>query len=98
MTATGFRAFFPPNGAAPPPPPSMPQNTPPHLHHLLPNMRFIAQKLENPNFLPNFPPEAPANLHEEESDEVSTSNMNGQNGLSGHSHDVTNDSGKERKF
>ena len=91
MTASGFRAFFPPNGATP----AAPTNPPSHLHHLLPNMRFLAQKLEGPNYLPNFPTNGAS--VEDENEEVSTSNLSGgANGLSGHSVEVANDSGKRK--
>ena len=83
MTASGFRAFFPPNGGPAPPPP--PSRAAAHLQHLIPNMRFLAQKLENPNLFPNFPPgiSSPPNIDrnpiEEDGDEVSTSNISTNN-------------------
>ena len=93
MTASGFRAFFP-NGVAPTP--AEPSNSTAHLHHLLPNMRFLAQKLEAPNYLPNFPTSGPI---EDENEEVSTSNLSAANsGLTGHSVEVANDSGKDLKL
>lgn len=83
MTASGFRAFFP-NSTCPPPPP--PPGAASHLQHLIPNMRFLAHKLENPNFFPNFPSQhqsegspstAPQSCQsdrdEDEGNEVSTS-------------------------
>ena len=88
MTASGFRAFFPPNGGPPPAPPGA------HLQHILPSMRFLAQKLENPNFFSNFPPHlglmqqqqqssqqeqslggGGSGVGEEDGDEVTTSNL-----------------------
>eukprot|EP00093_Oithona_nana_P013259 13259.XXX_767375_771222_1 [CDS] Oithona nana genome sequencing. len=91
MTASGFRAFFP-NGVTPAP--AEPTNSTSHLHHLLPNMRFLAQKLEAPNYLPNFPTNG--GVIEDENEEVSTSNLSAANGgLTGHSVEVTNDSGEE---
>ena len=86
MTASGFRAFFPPNLG--PPPSSAPTTAAAaaQLQHLIPNMRFLAQKLENPSLFPNFMPPMPTPLNnlertdpiEEDGDEVSTSN-NGYN-------------------
>ena len=94
MTASGFRAFFP-NGVTPAP--AEPTNSTSHLHHLLPNMRFLAQKLEAPNYLPNFPTNG--GVIEDENEEVSTSNLSAANGgLTGHSVEVTNDSGKRKPF
>ena len=93
MTASGFRAFFPPNGRSPPPPLN-PREAgaahlqqahlqQAHLQHLIPNMRFLAQKLENPGLFPNLPPglpTPPSNLEKNntvdiEDNEVSASNI-----------------------
>ena len=93
MTASGFRAFFPPNGRSPPPPLHAREAgaahlqqahlQQAHLQHLIPNMRFLAQKLENPGLFPNLPPglpTPPSNLEKNntvdiEDNEVSASNI-----------------------
>ena len=82
MTASGFRAFFPPNGGPPPSTAPTTAAAAAQLQHLIPNMRFLAQKLENPNLFPNFMPAMSTPLNnldrtnptDEEGDEVSTSN------------------------
>lgn len=76
MTASGFRAFFPPNSIHPGHT-QQPSQMPP----LIPNMRFLAQKLENPAaqagfFASNFPQQMvnnPNETVEEDGNEVSTS-------------------------
>ena len=94
MTASGFRAFFPPAPPAPTSNASSISNAT-QLQHLIPNMRFLAQKLEgNPNFFANFPPpqQHPSGPHlaslpdrdslEEDGNEVSTSSNVGSVGVS----------------
>ena len=106
MTASGFRAFFPPNSNAMPTVPS-------NLQHLIPNMRFLAQKLENPGggAFPGFPglpsqPQPPPVLGttgnpgrpmipDDDIEEVSTSNSFNTDGAGlGHTPDHGPDSGK----